>query len=47
MMMEEYEYKDKRICKKGIQIESCRACLLEVLCHYEEMIEEVRKQEEE
>jgi len=44
--MEEIEIKEKRICKKGIQIESCRQCLFETLCHYEEMINEVRKDEE-
>lgn len=30
----EYEYKDLRICKRWIQIASCRKCLFEVLCHY-------------
>ena len=31
----EYEYQDLRICEKGLQIESCRKCLFEVLCNYE------------
>ena len=30
----------KRVCKMGIEIESCRACLMEALCHYEKMCEE-------
>lgn len=30
----------KRVCKKNIQIESCRACLMEALCHYEKMCKE-------
>lgn len=33
----DYEYKDLRICEKWLQIESCRKCLLEALCHYEKM----------
>lgn len=33
----EYEYKDLRVCEKWLQIESCRKCLFEVLCHYEKM----------
>lgn len=32
---DEYEYKNKRICEKWIQIESCRKCLFEALCNYE------------
>ena len=32
---EEYEYSDKRICKYGLQIENCRQCLFETLCHLE------------
>lgn len=35
---EEYEYEDLRICEKWLQIESCRKCLFEVLCHYEKMV---------
>lgn len=31
----DYEYKDLRVCEKGIQIKSCRECLFEVLCNYE------------
>lgn len=31
----EYEYKNLRICEKGLQIESCRKCLFEVLCNYQ------------
>lgn len=34
----EYEYKHIRICEKWLQIESCRKCLFEVLCHYEKMV---------
>lgn len=30
-----YEYENLRICEKGLQIESCRKCLFEVLCNYE------------
>ena len=30
-----YEYENLRICEKWLQIESCRRCLLETLCHYE------------
>lgn len=33
--MEEYEHQDKRICKYWLQIESCRKCLFEALCNYE------------
>ena len=29
----DYEYKHLRICKYGLQRESCRKCLFEVLCH--------------
>jgi len=29
------EKKEKRICKYGIQRESCRECLFEVLCNLE------------
>lgn len=32
----EYEYKHLRICRHGLQRESCRKCLFEVLCHLEE-----------
>lgn len=39
----EYEYKHLRICDKGLQIESCRKCLLEVLCHYEKIKNELQK----
>lgn len=39
----EYEYKHLRICDKGLQIESCRKCLLEVLCHYEQIKNELQK----
>ena len=31
----DYEYADLRICKKWLQIESCRRCLFEVLCNLE------------
>ena len=31
-----YEYKHLRICRHGLQRESCRKCLFEVLCHLEE-----------
>lgn len=34
----DYEYKHLRICEKWLQIESCRKCLMEALCHYEKMI---------
>jgi hypothetical protein len=41
---DEYEYKNLKICKKGLQIESsCRKCLFEVLCHYEEMKEKQKE----
>ena len=29
----------KRICKMGIEIESCARCLFENLCHYNDMCE--------
>ena len=32
----EYEFKHLRICRHGLQRESCRKCLFEVLCHLEE-----------
>ena len=38
--MEEYEYQNKRVCKYGLQIESCRQCLFEALCRLER-IEEI------
>ena len=38
----EYEYKHLRICEKWLQIESCRKCLFEVLCHYEKMQEDLQ-----
>ena len=28
-----YEYDYLRVCNKGLQIESCRKCLFEVLCN--------------
>ena len=40
---DEYEYKNLRICKHNLQIESCRKCLFEVLCHYEDMKEKLEK----
>lgn len=43
----EYEYKNKRICEKWIQIESCRKCLFEVLCNYEKMKRNLDHKEEE
>ena len=39
----EYEYKHLRVCEKWLQIESCRKCLFEVLCHYEKMKKENEK----
>ena len=39
----EYEYKHLRICEKWLQRESCRKCLMEVLCHYEHMINETKR----
>ena len=45
--MEEYEYKDLRICEKGLQIESCKRCLLEVLCHYEKMKKDLSNNDKE
>lgn len=38
----EYEYKHLRICEKWLQIESCRKCLFEALCHYEKMQENLQ-----
>ena len=38
----EYEYKHLRVCEKWLQIESCRKCLFEVLCHYEKMKENLQ-----
>ena len=40
---DDYEYKHLRICEKWLQIESCRKCLFEVLCHYEKMKKENEK----
>ena len=40
---DDYEYKHLRICEKNLQRESCRKCLLEVLCNYEKMQEENKK----
>ena len=33
---EGYEYKNLKICRRNIQRESCRDCLFEVLCRYED-----------
>lgn len=30
------EKKEKKICRRNIQIDSCRGCLFEVLCNYED-----------
>ena len=27
----------KNVCKMGIEISSCRQCLFEALCHYQDM----------
>jgi hypothetical protein len=43
--MEQYEYKNKRICEKWLQIESCRKCLFEVLCNYEKNVLDNNDQE--
>lgn len=32
-----YEYTNKRICRYWLQKETCRDCLFEVLCDYEDM----------
>lgn len=34
--LNEYEYKNLRVCEKWLQIESCRKCLFELLCHYQD-----------
>ena len=37
IIMEELkENKEKRICKYGLQIESCRQCLFDALCQFED-----------
>ena len=41
-----YEYKNLRICEKWLQIESCRKCLFELLCHYQKQ-NEWRKENQE
>lgn len=33
MEKNEYEHSDKRICEYWLQIESCRQCLFDALCH--------------
>lgn len=33
---EDYEYANRRICRHGIQRESCRDCVTEATCHLEE-----------
>lgn len=35
-MEKENNIESKRICKYGLQIESCRQCLFETLCAFEE-----------
>ena len=35
-MEKETPYEGKRICKYGLQIESCRQCLFDTLCRLEE-----------
>lgn len=42
----EYEYKLLRICEKNLQRESCRKCIMEVLCRYEKMKKENEKSEQ-
>ena len=34
--MEEYEHKNLKICRRNIQRETCRQCLFEALCNYED-----------
>lgn len=34
--MEDYENKELKICRNNIQRESCRQCLFDVLCNYED-----------
>lgn len=31
------EKAEQKLCKKNMVIESCSSCILEALCHYEEM----------
>lgn len=33
---ENTEANKKRICRYGLEIESCRQCLFEALCHYQD-----------
>lgn len=35
--IDDYEFKHLRICKHGIQRESCYACLFEASCHLEDI----------
>ena len=40
---------EQKLCKKNMAIESCSSCILEALCHYQEMkerLEEENKDEE-
>lgn len=35
--MEGYEHKNLKICRHNIQRESCRDCLFDALCNYEDI----------
>lgn len=41
--METQKENTSRICKHGLQIESCRQCLFEALCNLEEQNERLWK----
>ena len=36
---EDVETPKKNVCKIGIEIESCRKCIFEALCRYQDMCE--------
>lgn len=36
---EDVEVSKKNVCKMGIEIESCRRCIFEALCRYQDMCE--------
>lgn len=33
------EVSKKNVCKMGLEIEGCRRCIFEALCHYQDMCE--------
>ena len=41
------ENAEQKLCKKNMVIESCSSCILEALCHYQEMKERLEEENKE